>query len=101
MNQIQVPADLGRIPRKIDCGEGFTNFTADQWRTFFTIYATTTGLMMADRHPTGCRSPSLLCNGKMPIGEYWTISLYADWEKLMAAIGINSPPIEWTIGINF
>ena len=60
-----------------------------------------TGLMMADRHPTGCRSPSLLCNGKMPIGEYWTISLCADWEKLMAAIGINSPPIEWTIGINF
>ena len=61
----------------------------------------TTGLMMANRHPTGCRSPSLLCNGKMPIGEYWTISLYADWGKLMAAIGINSPPIEWTIGINF
>ena len=57
-----------------------------------------TGLMMADRHPTGCRSPSL---GKIPIGEYWTISLYADWGKLMAAIGINSPPIEWTIGINF
>jgi hypothetical protein len=41
MNQIQVPADLGRIPRKIDCGEGFSNFTADQWRIFFTIYATT------------------------------------------------------------
>ena len=41
MNQIQVPADLGRIPRKIDCGEGFFNFTADQWRTFFTVYATT------------------------------------------------------------
>lgn len=41
MNLIQVPADLGRIPRKIDCGEGFSNFTADQWRTFFTIYATT------------------------------------------------------------
>src|SRR5437764_4609841 len=41
MNQIQVPADLGRIPRKIDRGEGFINFTADQWRTFFTIYATT------------------------------------------------------------
>ena len=41
MNQIQVLADLGRIPRKIDCEEGFTNFTADQWRTFFTIYATT------------------------------------------------------------
>ena len=41
MNQIQVPADLGRIPRKIDCGEGFSNFTADQWRIFYTIYATT------------------------------------------------------------
>ena len=32
---------MGRIPRKIDRGEGFTNFTADQWQTFFTIYATT------------------------------------------------------------
>ena len=41
MNQIQVLADLGRIPRKIDRGEGFINFTADQWQTFFTIYATT------------------------------------------------------------
>ena len=40
MNQIQVPADLSRIPRKIDCGEGFTNFIVDQWRTFFTIYTT-------------------------------------------------------------
>ena|SRR5437868_2981117 len=41
MNQIQIPANLGRIPQKIDCKEGFSNFTADQWRTFFTIYATT------------------------------------------------------------
>ena len=42
MNEIHVPTDLGRIPGKIDCGEGFTNFTADQWRSFITIYATTT-----------------------------------------------------------
>ena len=41
MNRFQIPADLGRIPRKIDRGEGFSNFTADQWRNFFTIYATT------------------------------------------------------------
>ena len=40
MNKFQVPADLGRIPSKIDCGEGFANLTADQWRNFFTIYAT-------------------------------------------------------------
>lgn len=40
MNQFQIPADLGRIPGKIYCGEGFSNFTADQWRIFFTIYAT-------------------------------------------------------------
>ncbi|CAB4414564.1 unnamed protein product, partial [Rhizophagus irregularis] len=40
MNRFQVPVDLGRIPGKIDCGEGFSNFTADQWRNFFTIYAT-------------------------------------------------------------
>ena len=30
INRIQVPADLGRIPGKIDCGEGVSNFTADQ-----------------------------------------------------------------------
>ena len=29
MNKFQVPADLGRIPGKIYCGEGFSNFTAD------------------------------------------------------------------------
>jgi hypothetical protein len=40
MNEFQMPADLGRIPEKIDCGKGFSNFTADQWRIFFTIYAT-------------------------------------------------------------
>ena len=40
MNEFKVPSDLGRIPGKIDSGEGFSNFTADQWRIFFTIYAT-------------------------------------------------------------
>ncbi|EXX65952.1 hypothetical protein RirG_128400 [Rhizophagus irregularis DAOM 197198w] len=40
MNRFQVPVNLGRIPGKIDCREGFSNFTADQWRNFFTIYAT-------------------------------------------------------------
>ncbi|GET66053.1 hypothetical protein GLOIN_2v1883106 [Rhizophagus irregularis DAOM 181602=DAOM 197198] len=40
MNRFQVPVDLGRIPSKIDCREEFSNFTADQWRNSFTIYAT-------------------------------------------------------------
>ncbi|RHZ71253.1 hypothetical protein Glove_261g57 [Diversispora epigaea] len=40
MNEFQVPADLGRILGKIYCGEGFSNFTADQWRIFILIYAT-------------------------------------------------------------
>lgn len=40
MNEFQIPSDLGRIPGKIHAGEGFSNFTADQWRIFFTIYAT-------------------------------------------------------------
>ena len=31
MNQFQVPADLGRIPKKVDYGEGFSYFTTDQW----------------------------------------------------------------------
>ncbi|GET51676.1 hypothetical protein GLOIN_2v1786147 [Rhizophagus irregularis DAOM 181602=DAOM 197198] len=40
IDEFKVPADLGRIPGKVDCGDGFSNFTADQWRIFFTIYAT-------------------------------------------------------------
>jgi hypothetical protein len=40
MDEFKVPADLGQIPGKVDCGDGFSNFTADQWRIFFTIYAT-------------------------------------------------------------
>jgi hypothetical protein len=40
INEFRLPSDIGRIPNKVDCGEGFSNFTADQWRTFFTVYAT-------------------------------------------------------------
>ena len=40
MNEFQIPLDLGRVPGKIHGGKGFSNFTADQWRIFFTIYAT-------------------------------------------------------------
>ncbi|RHZ73011.1 hypothetical protein Glove_235g14 [Diversispora epigaea] len=40
MNEFQVSADLGRILGKIYCGEGFSNFTADQWRIFISIYVT-------------------------------------------------------------
>ncbi|CAB5380533.1 unnamed protein product [Rhizophagus irregularis] len=36
---IQIPVDLGRIPNKIATGEGFSGFTADQWKTFILIYA--------------------------------------------------------------
>ncbi|EXX56951.1 hypothetical protein RirG_211600 [Rhizophagus irregularis DAOM 197198w] len=41
MNQFKIPADLGQIPGNIERGEGFSNYTADQWRIFFMIYATT------------------------------------------------------------
>ena len=40
MNEFQIPSDLGQIPGNIYAGEGFSNFTADQWRIFFTINAT-------------------------------------------------------------
>jgi hypothetical protein len=30
MNKFQVPSDVGRIPKKIDCGKSFSNLTADQ-----------------------------------------------------------------------
>jgi hypothetical protein len=38
--EIKVPADIGRIPYKISTGEGFSGYTADQWKTFIMIYAT-------------------------------------------------------------
>ena len=37
---IKLPTDLGRIPYKIATGEGFSGFTADQWKSFIMIYAT-------------------------------------------------------------
>src|SRR5271170_5544834 len=30
IEKFQIPADIGRIPGKINCGEGFSNFTADK-----------------------------------------------------------------------
>ena len=36
--EIKVPSDL--IPYKIATGKGFSGFTADQWKTFILIYAT-------------------------------------------------------------
>ena len=32
MNQFSIPADIGRIPGKLNCGEGFSNFQI-QWKT--------------------------------------------------------------------
>ena len=40
-NNIKGPSDIGRIPNKIAVGEGFSGFTADQWKTFILLYATT------------------------------------------------------------
>src|SRR5277367_5712880 len=37
--RIKVPSDIGRIPYKIATGEGFSGYTADQWKTFIMIYA--------------------------------------------------------------
>ena len=39
MERFQVLSDVDRIPRKVNSDKGFSNFTADQWRNFFTIYA--------------------------------------------------------------
>ena len=36
---IKIPADLGRIPYKIATGDGFSGYTADQWKSFIMIYA--------------------------------------------------------------
>ena len=40
MDEFQVLANLDWIPGKVDIGEYFSNFTADQWWIFFSIYAT-------------------------------------------------------------
>jgi hypothetical protein len=39
-NRMKLPSDIGRIPSKITMGEGFSGFTADQWKNFILIYAT-------------------------------------------------------------
>ena len=39
MDEFQVPADLDRIPGKVNIDKYFSNFTANQWRIFFSIYA--------------------------------------------------------------
>jgi Transposase family tnp2 len=42
MENIELPSDIGRIPPKIAIGNsGFSNLTADQWKTFIMIYSTT------------------------------------------------------------
>ena len=38
--KINIPVDLGRVPHNITAGDGFSGFTADQWKTFIMIYAT-------------------------------------------------------------
>jgi len=40
INEFQILSDLSRISGKIHSGKEFSNFTADQWQMFFTIYAT-------------------------------------------------------------
>ena len=41
MEHIELPSDIGRIPPKIAIGNsGFSNLTADQWKTFIMIYST-------------------------------------------------------------
>ena len=40
MQNFQIPSDIGRIPGKVNSGDGFSSFTADQWQNFITIYAT-------------------------------------------------------------
>lgn len=38
-DMIKFPSDLGRRPIRIATGEGFSNFTADMWKTFILIFA--------------------------------------------------------------
>ena len=36
---IKITSDLGRRPVRIATGDGFSNFTADMWKTFIMIFA--------------------------------------------------------------
>ena len=36
---MHVPADIGRIPRKIESGSGFSGFTADQFKNWVMYYS--------------------------------------------------------------
>ena len=38
-DEIKITSDLGRRPVRIATGDGFSNFTADMWKTFIMIYA--------------------------------------------------------------
>lgn len=38
-DMIKLTSDLGRRPIRIATGEGFSNFTADMWKTFILIFA--------------------------------------------------------------
>ena len=40
MNHIYLFFNIGRIPPKIAIGNGFSNLTADEWKTFIMIYST-------------------------------------------------------------
>jgi hypothetical protein len=41
MDNVELPSDIGRIPPKIAIGnDGFSNLTADQWKTFIMFYST-------------------------------------------------------------
>ena len=39
VDEMHVPADLGRIPRKIEIGSGFSGFTADQFKNWVLYYS--------------------------------------------------------------
>ena len=38
-DMIKITSDLGRRPVRIATGDGFSNFTADMWKTFIMIFA--------------------------------------------------------------
>ena len=38
-DEIKIPSDLERRPARISTGDGFSNFTADMWKTFTMIFA--------------------------------------------------------------
>jgi len=75
-DQIFVSSDIGRIPKKIDSGDGFADLTADEWKSFILIYST----------PCMSLHLSQCCIDFGPLYSFWCFS----FERMNGILGKNN-----------